>query len=42
MKFILLFFISLTKEDIKYIEENCKIGIKPSIKLFFDFFNIMS
>ena len=40
MKFILLFFISLTKEDIKYLEETCKLDIKSSIKIFFNFFNI--
>ena len=40
MKFILIFFITLNKDDIKYLEETCQIDIKSSIKLFFSFFNI--
>ena len=40
MKFILIFFITLNKDDIKYLEETCQVDIKSSIKLFFSFFNI--
>ena len=40
MQFILIFFMSLTKEDIKYLEEKCKTPIKSSIKLFLKFINM--
>ena len=40
MQFILIFFMSLTKEDIKYLEETCKTPIKSSIKLFLKFINM--
>ena len=40
MKFMLIFFIHLNKDDIKYLEDTCKIDIKASIKLFFSFFNL--
>ena len=40
MQFILIFFMSLNKDDIKFLEETCKTQIKTSIKLFFNFFNI--
>ena len=40
MQFILIFFMSLTKEDIKYLEETCKTPIKFSITLFLKFINM--
>ena len=40
MQFILIFFMSLTKEDIKYLEETCQTPIKSSIKLFLKFINM--